>query len=308
MSDEKKSEYFEFNLSFLKLNKIRRNPWILTSVILAILLIVFFFTGFGNSGNVASEDVVRKNVEGFILAQTGESASVASMERDGELFSVIVDFQGQQVPVYVTLDGKYLVSDVIPLDAELTGGNELPAQNEKVLVEAGDSPVKGDANAPVEIIEFSDYECPFCGKFYTETLPLIEENYVKTGKVKLVFKDFPLNFHPNAQKAAEAARCARDQGGDEAYFKMHDKLFDNQASLSEANYKVWAKELGLDSAKFDICLMSDKFAGAVQEDLAYGQQVGVSGTPGFFINGVKVEGAQPYSVFERVIESALNGQ
>jgi len=95
-----------------------------------------------------------------------------------------------------------------------------------VSVDIGDSPVLGDSNAPVTIVEFSDYECPFCGKFFSETSPILRSTYIDTGKVKLVYKDFPITrAHPYAQKAAEAARCVRDQLKDDGYWKMHDKMF-----------------------------------------------------------------------------------
>src|SRR3989344_954510 len=116
-------------------------------------------------------------------------------------------------------------------------GDDSPATgsvvaNGPVNVEIGDSPVKGDVNAPVTIIEFSDYQCPYCGKHFLQTYPQIVSEYVDTGKANIVFKDFPLSFHPEAQKSAEAARCFGEQKGDEGYYTMHDKLFASQATLS----------------------------------------------------------------------------
>ena len=169
-------------------------------------------------------------------------------------------------------------------------------------VSADDDPVKGNPDAPVTIIEFSDFQCPYCASFFSDTLPQIEQNYIDTGKVKLVYRDFPLSFHANAEPAAEAAECAGEQG---KYWEMHDKLFENQASLSAASYKQWAADLGLDTAKFDSCLDSSKYASEIQKDVQDGQAAGVSGTPTFFVNGNKVVGAQPYSVFEQAIEAAL---
>src|SRR3989344_7101547 len=157
-----------------------------------------------------------------------------------------------------------------------TQGQQIPSQGEKVTVEIGDSPVLGSKSAKVTIVEFSDYECPFCGRHFEQTYPQLKKDYIDTGKVQLVFKDFPLSFHPQAQKAAEAARCAGEQG---KYWEMHDKLFSNQQSLSVENEKKWAKELGLNTAKFDSCLDSGKYASAVQADSNYGQSIGVSGTP-----------------------------
>ncbi len=171
-----------------------------------------------------------------------------------------------------------------------------------VQVGVDDDPVKGSASAPVTIIEFSDFQCPYCGRFFTDTLPQIEQNYIDTGKAKLIYRDFPLSFHPNAEPAAEAADCAGEQG---KFWEMHDKLFGNQASLSDANYRQWAADLGLDTTQFNSCLDSKKYASEIQNDIQDGQAAGVSGTPTFFINGNKVVGAQPYSVFEQAIDAAL---
>ncbi len=167
---------------------------------------------------------------------------------------------------------------------------------------ADDDPVLGDKNAPVTIIEFSDYQCPFCERFWSQTLPLIKANYIDTGKVKLVYRDFPLGFHQYAQKAAEAAECADDQG---KYWEMHDKLFQNQAALTINDLKRYASELGLDTSTFNQCLDSGKYTKEVQKDLADGSASGVSGTPSFFVNGVQIVGAQPYSAFEQAIEAAI---
>lgn len=172
-----------------------------------------------------------------------------------------------------------------------------------VKVSVDDDAVLGSEDAPVTIIEFSDYQCPYCGRFWSDTLPQIEKQYIDTGKVKLVYRDFPLtSIHPMAQKAAEAVECVGEQGGDEAYFKMHDKIFGNQAQLSVDNLKKWAKELGYD---INDCLDSGEMTSEISKDLSDGSSAGVRGTPAFFINGQLVSGAQPFSVFEQAIESQL---
>ncbi len=183
-----------------------------------------------------------------------------------------------------------------------------------------DDAVLGDANAPVTIIEFSDYQCPFCRKFWTETLPSIKSEYIDTGKVNLVYRDFPLiSIHPGAQPAAEAAECARDQyGGDEAYFKMHDKIFSEQnildggdpiagpvrgtAQFTSEDLKAWAKDLGYN---IDSCLDSGKFRNEVLEDLSDATAAGGQGTPYFVINGKPLSGAQPFGAFQQVIDAEL---
>ncbi|MBD3318893.1 thioredoxin domain-containing protein [Candidatus Woesearchaeota archaeon] len=171
-----------------------------------------------------------------------------------------------------------------------------------IAVDADDDAVKGDENAPVEIIEFSDYECPFCARWYTQTYIQLKENYIDTGKVKLVFRDFPLGFHANAQKAAEAAECAGEQG---KYYEMHDLLFENGVSGGVTAFKQYAATLGLDTEAFNSCLDSGQMAAEVAADMAAGQAAGVSGTPSFFINGVKLVGAQPYEAFQQIIDQQL---
>ncbi len=178
-------------------------------------------------------------------------------------------------------------------------------------VPVGNAPIKGDPDAPITIVEYSDYQCPFCVRHFQETLPQLLENYIKTGKVRYIFKDFPLtSIHPQAPKAAEAARCAREVGGDDAYWEMHDRLFEGQQDWSGspdhvAVFKGYAAELGLDQVAFDECLDSGRHGAAVQADLEEGAGFGVSGTPAFFINTQPLRGAQPYEVFAQVIEEML---
>ncbi|PIN89940.1 disulfide bond formation protein DsbA [Candidatus Pacearchaeota archaeon CG10_big_fil_rev_8_21_14_0_10_34_76] len=205
---------------------------------------------------------------------------------------------------------------------ENTGENNaptLPTQPSRVEVSADDDPVLGEENAPVEIIEFSDYQCPFCRKFWTETFPLLKSEYIDTGKVRFVYRDFPLDsIHSAATPAAEAANCVMEQGGDEAYFKMHDKIFQegnildggdantgpvrSTVSFTNEDLKKWANDVGYD---IDTCLDSGKFRSEVQKDLNDGSSYGVQGTPGFFINGKPLSGAQPYSVFKQIIDAEL---
>jgi len=203
-----------------------------------------------------------------------------------------------------------LTSGIATEPSEQSGGTlrEVQPQQEqqqpsRIEVSVDDDPVRGSENAPVTIIEFSEFECPFCGRFFQQTLPQIEENYIKTGKVRHVFRDFPLTFHQYAQKAAEASECADEQG---KFWEYHDKLFENQNALDTGSLKQYAKDLGLDTAKFNSCLDSGKMTSEVQKDFSDGAQSGVSGTPTFFINGIQIVGAQPYSAFEQLIEQELN--
>jgi protein-disulfide isomerase len=164
---------------------------------------------------------------------------------------------------------------------------------------AAKGPSRGPDNAPVTIVEFSDFQCPYCGRAYP-TVEKLMKDY--DGKVRLVFRHFPLSFHPNAEKAAEAAACAQDQG---KFWQMHDKMFTNQQKLDVNDLKSFAKDLGLDTGKFDKCLDSGEKAALVSSDEKDGQQAGVNGTPAFFINGIFINGAVPYEQFKETIDREL---
>lgn len=164
-----------------------------------------------------------------------------------------------------------------------------------------DDHVRGNFNASITLIEFSDFECPFCVRHYP-TLNKILNDY--KGKIRLVYKHFPLRFHPNAQKAAEASECADEQG---KFWEYHDKLFENfQIGYSIENFKKWAKELGLNVNQFNDCLDSGKYAKKVQADSQEGLEKGVNGTPATFVNGQLISGAQPYELFKQIIDELLN--
>jgi protein-disulfide isomerase len=176
-----------------------------------------------------------------------------------------------------------------------------------VDVPIGDAPTKGEADAPVTIVEYSDYQCPYCARYVMETMPRIMSEYVATGQVRYAYKDFPLEFHTQAQLAAQAARCAGEQG---AYWEIHDQLFASQESWSGNDnaatvFAGWATDLGLDETDFTECLESERYAAEVKADLQEGAGFGVSGTPAFFVNGQFISGAQPYEVFQAAIEAAL---
>lgn len=164
--------------------------------------------------------------------------------------------------------------------------------------------VKGATNASVSMVEFSDFQCPFCGRFAKETLGQIEQEYIKTGKVKLVFRHFPF-LGQESVWAAEASECANEQG---RFWDYHDELFSRQAgenrgAFSKAKLKRFAGEMGLDASAFAACLDSGRYTQKVRDDLAEGRRMGAKATPTFFINGNKVEGAQPFSVFQSLIEA-----
>ena len=161
------------------------------------------------------------------------------------------------------------------------------------------SPAKGPAAAPIEIVEFSDFQCPYCLRV-TPTVNQVLKAY--GDQIRFVYRHYPLPNHPNARPAAEAAVCAADQG---KFWPYHDRLFENPSKLGQSELKRDAADLGLDTAKFDACVDSHKFKTTVDADLQAGLEAGVDGTPAFFINGRMISGAQPFDVFKRIIDEEL---
>ncbi len=171
----------------------------------------------------------------------------------------------------------------------------------------------GNSDAPIVVVEFSDYQCPFCRKSFEDTIPKLKSEYVDTGKVLFAYKDFPLSFHPMANTYANAARCA---GAQNKYWEMHDKIFLEQgkkgqgtvSDLTVDDIKTWGSDLGLNATAFNACVDSDQYSSEIQANFTEGQTSGVSGTPSFFIGkadgtGQLIVGAQPYEVFKQAIDS-----
>jgi len=179
----------------------------------------------------------------------------------------------------------------------------------------GEAAYQGEKTAPVTLIEFSDYQCPFCRRHAQTVMPELIKNYVDTGKVRFVMREYPIaNLHPRAEAAAVAVLCAGDQG---QYWGMHDALFNNQKANKDEDFKAMANTLGLDSNAFDTCLASGKFDAQIKADLAEGQKLGISGTPSF-VAGLTdpkdpdkvhltkfIRGAQPYATFAANIDELL---
>jgi protein-disulfide isomerase len=166
-------------------------------------------------------------------------------------------------------------------------------------VEPGDAPARGPRNAPITVVLFSDFECPFCGKV-EPTIAQLEKAY--PGKVRVVWKNFPLPFHANAKPAAAAALAAGEQG---KFWPMHRKLFENQRALDGESLRRYARELGLDMRRFEAALASNKFAPVIEAETKQGRAIGVTGTPASFVNGRKIVGAQPLEVWKQIVEQEL---
>ena len=196
-----------------------------------------------------------------------------------------------------------------------TTENKQTIPPQTILVSIDDDPMIGNPNAPITMIEFSDFQCPFCKRFHSDTLPLIQTNYIDTGKVNFVYRDFPIqSTHPNALPAALAAECSDDQ---KKFWPYHDKIFQNQGQWKDLElnqavtlFKQYASELKLNEDEFGTCLDSNKYLDEINNDYQDGQKYGIEGTPGFFIGNdklgyTKVSGAKPYQSFQTVLDEAL---
>ena len=186
-------------------------------------------------------------------------------------------------------------------DARVTVRLEPPPVTRQAVSIDG-APVRGEAAAPITLVEFSDFHCPFCRRV-KPTLARLLEQYA--GKIRLVYKDLPLDsLHPQARRAAEAGRCAGEQG---KFWEYHDLLIDRGNDASDGTLTAVAAQAGLDGPAFNACLASGKFREAIQRDVAEAERLGISGTPAFFINGRALSGAQPFETFARIIDEELSG-
>ena len=219
------------------------------------------------------------------------------------------DLQGQTLEQVKPQIVEYLKADkaqarriafVNELKAKYKAVDKLKAPTVEVAT-AGRPERGGGAKAPVTIIEFSDFQCPFC-KRGEESVQKVFDTY--GDKVRIVFRNYPLPFHERARPAAEAAACANAQG---KFWEYNKKLFANQNALSDDNLKTYAKDLGLDSAKFEDCYAKKQFSADIDKDIADGAAAGVNGTPAFFINGRSLSGAQPFEKFKEVIDEEIAG-
>jgi len=211
---------------------------------------------------------------------------------------------------------KELKDEIAKLELKILQ-KQLPVkqQSPPIKISEDSDPVIGDTDAPITIIEFSDFQCPFCARFHVQTLPTIMDEYINKGTVKLVFRDFPIqSIHPNAVPASVAAECANEQG---KFEEMYDTLFEkqnewNNQEMSKALdlFSQYASEMQLEQKEFDSCLKNGKYIEEIKKDLDDGRAYGISGTPGFFIGNerigfVELKGAQPFESFKKVIDTQL---
>lgn len=243
----------------------------------------------------------------FTMVDAQQNLTLNQMPVDGGPVHLLQDANGDLLQGIITS----WVTTSEPL--EETGFSQTPTFEVSADI-LENAPAKGDPNAPITIVEFSDYECPFCKRFYDNTLPELEQ-YVEDGTVRLLWVDFPLtNIHPQARKAALAARCAADQGGDDTFWQMHDALFESQEQWggegtdSVAVFVDLANEIGINGDELQSCVESEQFADVVDAGLQEGQSLSVTGTPTFFVNGEKLVGAQPIQAFQQAIQKKLDEQ
>jgi protein-disulfide isomerase len=221
-----------------------------------------------------------------------------------ETFKAVIDEQIQKADALLKKGVKHdrLYQALVDENVKESGAQAAgPAAEPKFEVQAGNSPAMGPKNAPVTIVEWSDFQCPFCSRV-EPTLKQVMAAY--GNKVRLVWKNQPLSFHPNAMPAAEAAMAAYEQGNDK-FWQMHERLFANQTELSPALYEKVAREIGLDMDKWKASVASHRAQAAIQADMSAGNAVGANGTPTFFVNGKRLVGAMPFDSFKQIIDAEL---
>jgi len=267
-----------------------------------MLLAVFFFIDYNvseiNPNFMAKKKTFNSLMASIIFASIIISASLIFFGM--QLSGTEVNEEDLQAAISIGID-KYID------DKQNEYENSQAAANEPILdVDlTDDDAFLGDKDAPVTIVEFSDYQCPYCERFWAETLPELEEKYINTGKVKFVFRDFPLSGHARAIPAAVAAECVSEDLGDEGYYAMHDEMFENFGKLTDEDLLGFALAVGADEASFVECYADQRFVAEAQADLQDGAKYGVTGTPAFFVNGQRLVGAQPFTAFEELIEAEL---
>ncbi len=247
----------------------------------------------------------------------GTSVVISNVTEENGLYRLMISLAipggpSQVVESYVTKDGALFFPSFLDMTVPIptpppttvsVHPTQAPTQQQTALSErlVDDDPSIGPVDAPVTIVEFSDFQCPYCASAASVVHQIID---AYGDQVRVVYRDFPLtSIHPHAQKAAEAAQCANDQG---RFWEFHDIIFANQAAMAVDNLKQYAKDLGMDSDTFDECLDSGKYTDEVLKDIQDGVNAGVSSTPTFFVNTEMVVGAKPFSAFQQIIDSILN--
>lgn len=303
-------------------HNVRSNPWMLSTIVL-ILLLGFMVVAGGITGNAVfsgSKSSVGETTLEYLNAQVGGGVVLKSVEEESGLYKVTVVYEGQDIPVYVTKDGKNLVSSLVPLDGSASTTTPTSGPVDIDYTKLSHEPSIGSADAPVTIVEFSDFSCPFCGAasgaseeyvaYMKQNNPSWEspvqgimENYVKSGKVRFILAYFP--GHGTGVQAQLVGWCLNEQSSD-AFWKYHDLVFAVQDKTDDLEaMKALAKQAGGNANTLNACLTAKKYDSYIQSDTDYGRSIGVSGTPAFYVNGQLVSGAVPFSDIQATIEAEL---
>ena len=252
------------------------------------------------SKNVTTDALLQQEVQSKVSQPTQDELAKFYEEKKAQMGGQTLEQIGPRIGQFLTQQRTAEAREAYLEGLRKKAGVNISLEPPRIDVEvAQNDPSLGQANAKVTLVAFSDFQCPYCSRA-APTLHQIHDAY--GDKVHIVFRNYPLNFHPLAQPAAEAAECAHEQG---KFWEYHDKLFANQAQLNADNFKKWAGEIGLDAAKFDECVSSGKHRQEILADMQAGQKVGVTGTPAFFVNGRMLSGAQPFEKFKEVIDDEL---
>lgn len=222
----------------------------------------------------------------------------------GYVFWGLQPFGAASTPEPVVVEADTADEQVAQVDNQPDEGDTGQQEFRRYDVSEDDDPVLGSEDAAITLIEFSDFECPYCTRWHTEVFDRIREDY--PDQVRFVYRDFPLkSIHPNAVPAAEAANCANEQ---DMFWEFSEKLFIGELGLSSEAYLEYASQLDLDLEEFEKCIEEGRYSQEVEDDYQYASQLGVQSTPTFFLNGIPLIGAQPYEVFKDVIERELAGE
>ena len=248
---------------------------------------------------VTVEALLEAEVQSKSGAVTDEEAAAFYEENKARVGNRTLEQLMPQIKSYLSNQRSTGARDALVASLRSKHATRILLEPDRAPVVAGDSPAKGPADAPVTIVEFSDFQCPFCSR----VLPAIEETLKVYGdQVRVVFRQYPLNIHPQAQKAAEASLCANDQG---KFWELHDAMFADQRALAVEQLKAKAAGLGLNAETFAACLDGSKYAEKVAEDMNHGISVGVNGTPALFVNGRFLSGAVPFAEIGKLVDDEL---
>lgn len=281
--------------------------WKISAIVLLVLLVVV--VAINGLPTVSSKNTVAANTVDYVNAKLLNgyaTATLNSVETEGDLYKLDVTIlattgSSQDATLYVTKDGNLLFPTAIDTTGssiDTTDDTPESTQTEDYVIDTTDEPFIGNPDGTIVMVEFSDFQCPYCGR----AADTLDELLVKYPELKIVFKNYPLSFHENAQKAGEASECAYAQGKFEEYYQV---LFDNQEALSVDELKQYAADLGLDTEAFNTCLDSGEMEAEVKADETEGASLGVTGTPAFFIGNQNIVGARPLADFEAAVEKEL---